>query len=381
MWWRETHIHTTRRIFDFMKKTTMAVMLAACAALSGCGSADTDTVDTAVKQEDGSWKAAGGTLTLGEYTGMEFTKTVTQATDAEILAEAESYVEAYADDVEVTDRGCTRGDTVTLSIAATEDGEENTALSADSIELEFAGDDMESIYGSTFYAQLEGASTGDTVTFAMDGVDYEVSILSITVPYTDGLTDDFVSDYFGFDTVDEFLVQVAEYINEEYEEQAEDDLETAIYAAVRENCTDVSVSKSKLKENVESLESSYSSYVDLLGMEDVSEVYELFGVSEDDITSDAKDSLIDYMVTLCIAADQGLGATDEDTDTLIAEIVDYAGYDSEEDLLEDYAREKIQYWATAEKVTEFLVENNTVTTEYVSSGITEEDTAAYSETE
>ena len=96
-----------------MKKQRVgAIVLAGMMMLSmtGCGNSKA--------------KAYSKYVTLGDYKGIEYTKTVAEATEDDIQSKLDSFVDGLAETNEVTDRAVEDGDIVNIDYVGTMDGEE-----------------------------------------------------------------------------------------------------------------------------------------------------------------------------------------------------------------------------------------------------------------
>ena len=87
---------------------------------------------------------------------------------------------------------------------------------------------------------------------------------------------------------------------------------------------------------------------------DVSEVYDTFGLTEEDIEKEALDNVEMTMVVSMIAQKEDLMLTDEELQQKKEAYAAEQEYDSVEDLLEDYEETGLEEYFLQEKVKDYL---------------------------
>ena len=230
-----------------MKKKAVVAMLIMCMAVSAaaCGkSSDTektttettdtkdsedskeDSTDTDTKETDSSEgnrlvsvKDVSKYVTIGEYKGLELTRTAQTVTDDDVQAEINYDLEDNG--TEVQDGTVENGDTVTINFTGTIDGKEFDGGSAEDYELVVG--DGEMING--FEDGIVGMKSGETkeldLTFPDDyyeesvagkAVVFKVTLQKFTRPAE--LTDEWVAENTEYKTVDEYREAVKKQLED-----------------------------------------------------------------------------------------------------------------------------------------------------------------------
>lgn len=176
-----------------MKKQRVgAIVLAGMMVLSmtGCGNSKA--------------KAYSKYVTLGDYKGIEYTKTVAEVTEDDIQSKLDSFVDGLAETNEVTDRAVEDGDIVNIDYVGTMDGEEFEGGSDTGYDLTIGSNSF--IDG--FETGLIGHNVGEEVSLDLQfpdpypnntdysgkDVNFKVTINKISVKTTPELTDQLVKD-------------------------------------------------------------------------------------------------------------------------------------------------------------------------------------------
>ena len=351
-------------------KKLLAIVLCVSISISiiGCGKEDLKTFSVT---EDGIITVAGGTMKLGDYTGITLTKQVQQATEEEVEAEAKDYFYDYMDPIEITDRGISNGDTVTLSFTMA-CGYDQTDYEDETIVI------GENPFGSDFDEKLFNTQKGEVLTFSVTyPSDYEESsyagktysfsnvvIQKIEAEYAGEITDALVKEYFDINTKEEFYNEIRSALNSNYELIATDNLYADAYQTIQENSEFFSYSKTLWTENYNEIVSNYSSYMSFFGCDNIEDVYSLFGVSDETIKTAATSNLYNYMITNAIANIEGITASKEEIDKLETEYMDAYGYETKEELFSAFKEELFSYWVIADKVSQYIIENAKIETIY-----------------
>lgn len=347
-------------------------------------------------------KAYSKYVTLGDYTGIEYTKDVAEVTDAEIQAELDSFLEEQAVTEEVTDRAIEDGDIVNIDFVGTMDGEEFDNGSATGYDLTIGSDSF--IEG--FETGLIGHNIGEEVSldlqfpdpydnnpdFAGKDVNFAVTINSISVKTTPELTDDLVKENTDYDTVSAYKDSIREELEEEKEESAEQQAQSDVFNQIVENCTVSGYDEEEVnslvdkefesfKEAAASYESIGYSYEDVLSMNGYDSEDEL----KDGITEYVKNYLNQKMILYCIADKEGIEVTSDETDKMVKEYMETYSIETEEEVYEYFGDDYFEVYVLSEKVIDFLMENAKLVDSTEESGDTtgdsEEDTSTTEDSE
>lgn len=380
-----------------MKKKAVVAMLIMCMAVSAaaCGkSSDTektttettdtkdsedsekDSTDTDTKETDSSGenrlvsvKDVSKYVTIGEYKGLELTRTSQPVTDDDVQAEINYNLEDNGS--EVKDGTVENGDTVTINFTGTIDGKEFDGGSAEDYELVVG--DGEMIDG--FEDGIVGMKSGETkeldLTFPDDyyeesvagkAVVFKVTLQKFTRPAE--LTDEWVAENTEYKTVDEYRAAVKTQL----EDTAVQTADYELYSDAWNEVQAASEIKDYPKEDVDAAKKSYQElnekYVKDAGMEMV-DFLKSQGMSEEDYESEcqqyAESKVEQNLIVQGIMDAEGLSIDDEETQKLKDDLIEEYGFASIDEMIETYGEQEVNESLALLRVERFIVDNANVT--------------------
>ena len=380
-----------------MKKKAVVAMLIMCMAVSAaaCGkSSDTektttettdtkdsedsekDSTDTDTKETDSSGenrlvsiKDVSKYETIGEYKGLELTRTSQPVTDDDVQAEINYNLEDNG--TEVKDGTVENGDTVTINFTGTIDGKEFDGGSAEDYELVVG--DGEMIDG--FEDGIVGMKSGETkeldLTFPDDyyeesvagkAVVFKVTLQKFTRPAE--LTDEWVAENTEYKTVDEYRAAVKTQL----EDTAVQTADYELYSDAWNEVQAASEIKDYPKEDVDAAKKSYQElnekYVKDAGME-MADFLKSQGMSEEDYESEcqqyAESKVEQNLIVQGIMDAEGLSIDDEETQKLKDDLIEEYGFASIDEMIETYGEQEVNESLALLRVERFIVDNANVT--------------------
>ena len=348
-------------------KKLMAVSLAAVMSISllaTCGTKEKELADY---------------VTLPDYQSGTMTAEAVEVlySEEELLTDIETYLSYFSNLVEV-DRAAEVGDVVNIDFTGYMNDELLENGSGTGYEVE--------IGSNTFFTEFEenlvGVVAGETydlnLHFPEDyGVEelngqpvlFVVTVNSVNESTPQELTDEFVYEQFGYDTVDEFMEGMRSnyqaYAESETLYNAQDAAFNAVYAASEID----SAPQEMIDEKVASYLENYVSYVTTNYGVTIDEYYELTGTSEEilkaDILEQVTTELSEEMFIRAVARQEGLTVTEEEVNETAQMYIDYYSLtDTVESVIESYGYDQFEYSVFSQKVYETLV--NYVQITYVS---------------
>ena len=380
-----------------MKKKAVVAMLIMCMAVSAaaCGKSSdtektttetTDTKDSEDSEKDStdtdtkeaassegkrlvSVKDVSKYVTIGEYKGLELTRTSQPVTDDDVQAEINYNLEDNG--TEVKDGTVENGDTVTINFTGTIDGKEFDGGSAEDYELVVG--DGEMIDG--FEDGIVGMKSGETkeldLTFPDDyyeesvagkAVVFKVTLQKFTRPAE--LTDEWVAENTEYKTVDEYRAAVKTQL----EDTAVQTADYELYSDAWNEVQAASEIKDYPKEDVDAAKKSYQElnekYVKDAGME-MADFLESQGMSEEDYESEcqqyAESKVEQNLIVQGIMDAEGLSIDDEETQKLKDDLIEEYGFASIDEMIETYGEQEINESLALLRVERFIVDNAIVT--------------------
>ena len=380
-----------------MKKKAVVAMLIMCMAVSAasCGKSSdtektttetTDTKDSEDSEKDStdtdtkeaassegkrlvSVKDVSKYVTIGEYKGLELTRTSQPVTDDDVQAEINYNLEDNG--TEVKDGTVENGDTVTINFTGTIDGKEFDGGSAEDYELVVG--DGEMIDG--FEDGIVGMKSGETkeldLTFPDDyyeesvagkAVVFKVTLQKFTRPAE--LTDEWVAENTEYKTVDEYRAAVKTQL----EDTAVQTADYELYSDAWNEVQAASEIKDYPKEDVDAAKKSYQElnekYVKDAGME-MADFLESQGMSEEDYESEcqqyAESKVEQNLIVQGIMDAEGLSIDDEETQKLKDDLIEEYGFASIDEMIETYGEQEINESLALLRGERFIVDNAHVT--------------------
>ena len=142
----------------------------------------------------------------------------------------------------------------------------------------------------------------------------------------------------------------------------ETEYENAAKEEAGSDALDIVVESSEMKECPEELyqycyeqvKTEYEYSAETFG-EDKSEIYNMFGITEDDIKEEAKDLAKQRLVVEAIAKAENISVSDEDYKNMVASYVENWGCESQEELEESYGVDYIKQDMLQQKVMDCLL--------------------------
>lgn len=309
---------------------------------------------------------------LPEYKGLEYEETKSTVTDADVKTKIDSLLQQYATKTQVKEGTVKEGDNVNIDFVGSIDGVEFDGGNSNG-----AGYDLTLGSGSMipgFEDGIMGHKVGETfnikATFPenygkenLNGkeADFKVTINYMTDTQLPEYNDAFIASYTDATTVLEYEDSVRKDLVEQYEKSDKSANESAVMQVLVEKTTYNEYPQKEMQnlidQSIAQQEKAASQYGYSLG----DYVTARYGFqSEDDFREYVQGLAEDYMkekIAVCaVAKDAGITVTKEEVDDYKKTVMDYYGYDSST-LEENYSSEDLVYYALAQKVVDYLLEN------------------------
>ncbi|WP_313183357.1 trigger factor [Lacrimispora sp.] len=360
-----------------MKKIFKVCMcgLVAAALISGCSKkpaekpAETETEATessaqetlAVEDLTG---VDNGTVTLGDYKGIEVTKDPVEVTDDEVNQAVQNDLSVSAKDVEV-DRAVQKDDVVNIDYVGTKDGVAFDGGTAQGYDLTIGSGQF--IEG--FEDGLVGAKKGDKVSLnltfpegyqnadlAGKAVVFDVTVNTVKEKQVPELNDAFVQETTSFKTVDEYKEDKKQTLLQNKNDEADQKVKSDIYTAIL-NGSKVEPKQEAVDANFNNMIARYTNQAAAYGMDFKTFVGAFTGMGEEDfknvIKTQAEATVEQRLIVNAIAEKEGITIADEDR----KEVAEQMGYESAEKMIETAGQFDVDDYIMNNKVMDFLTEN------------------------
>ncbi|SFQ14822.1 trigger factor [Lachnospiraceae bacterium XBB1006] len=315
-------------------------------------------------------------VTLGEYRGIEV-EVPTVKVDKELVIQAINQALTQYPDYEKTDKKVVeKGDVANIDYEGKIDGKKFEGGSAKDYPLTIGSGQF--IPG--FEEGLVGAKVGETkevkVTFPKDYDEetlagkkavFTVKVNSIgqEVYHTfDDVTDEFVKENLGYDTVDDLFNYVFNYQKDEAEKNKESASKEAMMDVLLKN-SKVTVPKELLEYKIREYLSNFVSGVVESGGKVGDYLQQMYQSTptqfEKKVTAQMKKSIQAQMVLYTVANKEKLEADKEGYDSYVQAFVSHYQYESKKQLFKEFPEKELKLAYRANKATEFILKQAKIT--------------------
>lgn len=380
-----------------MRKRFLAVVMCVCLGMTmfACGaSKDDNTKETESGTSEATEPAyteedlvddSNGDLNildyvdLGDYKGIELTKSITKVTDDEVTNEMESKaVELTGSDVTVED-----GDTAIIDFVGKLNGVAFDGGTASNYELEIGSGSF--IDG--FEDGLIGVKKGDTVdlnlTFPesypsteLAGKDVVFIVTVNGVKRKPQLNDEWLAANTNYATLAEFAAETKQKLEDAAETTASNTLESSGLDQVISNSTVKKYYKSLIEQGESQYEKRLNAYASAYG-KSLSELLAAQGMTESQYQNQKQKQAVSYaqvaMVVYAIAQDAGLSEADAEYQTILNDLANNYNMDAAT-FSSTYGESLVKSSVMSQYAMNYIVSNANVTTQEVEE--TEETTTA-----
>lgn len=306
-------------------------------------------------------------VTLGEITGIPVTQYTYEITDDMVQERVDLEVSAYDEEIEV-DRASQEGDVVYIDLTSAVAGDAESEY-AESTYITLGDEE----YGADFDQELLGASAGDTLEFSItfgddiwmedwmgQTVDFTVDVTSVCEIQSPEYNDTFVSENTEYSTTEEFESALRDTLADEYAETSLMDTVESLFQTVESEAV-FSGYPQELYDLCK--EETLSFYAAFAGTSDEQEIYDLFGLTEDDMDAEVLTTVNRRLIVSSICEQAGLEVTEEEYTSYVTDYAEYYGYDSAADFEADNTRETLVWSLYETKAGDYLYENADITEE------------------
>ena len=333
---------------------------------------------------------------LGDYKGIEYTKTDVEVTDDEVQQKIDEFVDGLGTFDKDTTNAAKKGDTVNIDYVGSVDGEEFNGGNTN-------GSGYDLVLGSgafidNFEDQIIGHKPGETFTvtatfpenygetsLAGKEAEFKTTLNYIKIDKPATYNDKLVSDNTDYKTTKEYEESVREELNKSKEDSALASAQSDIITKVINNCKISNLSAEEVQASAQQLVTSIKSQAENYGMDYATYIKYYYGYDDEDafaqvIYNICEESLKEKMVMCAIAKAEGLTVTDQETDEYIA---DYAAKNNvdEESVRSNVSAIDIKYNALAYKVMNDVLYKDAKAVDATTAAATEATTAEDTDTE
>lgn len=355
-----------------MKRICVYAGLVCLCVLAVCGCKKKDNEKTELMSDV---HKCGGSVVVGQYKGISYTKAEPVVSDAEVEKMVQQMLAIKPNYVpDETKKGAVvkKGDLINLDFVGKVGGVAFDGGSAKDFLLQVGEGGL--IDG--FEEGIIGAKVGETrdiaVTFP-DPYSYDTAlsgakaVFTVTVNYfvteSKEVTEEYVKKYSDtYSSVEEFYASVRESLMGTATEEANTATEAYIMSKVLENSQFTSIDQADVDYYYQKLYNPYVAYAEQksLSLEEYLNtytVYESVGALEEACRTDAEDTVRQFMVLQKIAEIEGISLTEEEYQAYLVKIKDMSGYATVDIVEALYGSELLTYNAQMEKTYDYIIAN------------------------
>lgn len=267
---------------------------------------------------------------IGSYKGMKIKEFAYTVKDADIDKELDRLRDRNARKVDVTDRPCQNGDIVNIDFVGTVDGVKFDGGEAEGFDLTLGSGQF--IPG--FEDQVVGMNIGDkkdvNVKFpenyqaeSLKGKDavFAVKLNSIKGKELPELTDAFIKDATGSETIEEYKQKTRERLQKQADKNALDATENSILEAISATA-EAEIPQAMIDREIDGLVQKFEYQLMYQGLK-LQDYLDFIKVSKEDFRKNyeeqAKKNVLNQLIISQIIKDEKIEATDEEVDAKVAE--------------------------------------------------------------
>lgn len=312
-------------------------------------------------------------VAIGAYKGIKIEKVEYNVNDDDIATEVNRLLEQNASEVNVDGRPCQNGDITVIDYSGSVNGVKFDGGTAEKQPLTLGS----GMFIPGFEDQVVGMNIGETkdisVKFPDDygaedlkGKDavFTVTLHEIKEKKTPELTDEFVKEKTGSESVEAYKASVKERLEKANEQRAEREIEDKIIRAITD-ASEVEIPDALVEREIDNMvqQTSYRLMYQGLKFEDyLKYTGQTMEAYREGCKESAKDHVKTQLVIDKIITDEKIEATAEDIDAKIAEQAASVGKSVEEykTSVNDRQRNYIENGVIIDKLFKFLKENNEI---------------------
>lgn len=369
-----------------MTKRFGVLLLCGCLALAGCGGDSKDNGETAGgnntteaggnagallnggtsgSESGGQYWNPQGSVTLGQYKGIEVEKINATVSDEEIEEEVKMFLQDHAEYVDVEGRDTVEdGDWVEITYNLVVDGEEIDSDEGYSLEI-----------GSEYYEfeqDLIGVKLGETKVIEKNIEDafytdyvgkkgtYTITVNAIQTMNVPELTDALVAENTEYATIEEYKQSVRDGLIESAQEEAKNDQIYNGFKTIIANCTFSGISEADIQSYVDENIDYYNYMASFYGM-DLQSFVTMYGVTYDEfiqMTREDGDYVVkQYLILDAVVKAEKFTLTDDEYTEALNQYASENGYDSPAEVEEQFGKEEISQNALRDKAYALIIDS------------------------
>ncbi len=316
-------------------------------------------------------------VTLGDYKGIAYEWDDSAIPEDAIQSNIESKLSEYKTSETLTTQKVENGDTVNIDYVGSIDGVpfEGGNTNGQGADLTLGSGSYIPGFEDSIVGHKVGESFDINVTFPEDygstdlaGKDavFAITINSATRESLPELTDDFIAEHTDSKTLAEYKEATKKEIIDRQKEYNESSAKRQVVQKLVEE-TEIGKypeeeTKRLIDQNIKQIEDAAAQY----NVDFATYVTTYYGYSSEDafkeyLSGMVSDFIKEKSIICAVAKAEGIKATQDDVDAYVEKLMSDAGFTDKDEIKKYYTDEDLLYYALAEKVAQFLVDNGAKT--------------------
>lgn len=300
-------------------------------------------------------------VTLGDYKHLSAELAVEKVTDEELEEYEREQLGLYTS-YEDADGPVEEGQLLQVSLLAKDGDETVYDFAEDGYELTIGQKE----FGEEVDEELTGKMAGDVLDFSVSydedfddamlcgkNITYHIEIQSISDVIYPELTDEFVKEEFGEQSVEAWRDTLMQEIVSTHQADATEEMRDDLEQQAIDGSQISGYPKELYKKKREAVQSDYQSYASMFGCS-LDEVYEMLGVDEEGVEKEYLNETYRTMVLSMIRQQENITLSDEQMQEKLEEYAQENEYDTVEELLADFDEEDLREYFLNEMTVDFL---------------------------
>ncbi|MBR0374424.1 MAG: trigger factor [Mogibacterium sp.] len=282
-------------------------------------------------------------ITLGQYEGVTYDPVPHEVTDEDIDNEIYDRIYYYIETEEIKEGKVEADSFVNIDYAGKLVGETEPrdTMTAEDQDIDIADSGMIPGFAEAIIGHEVGETFDIHVTFPEDyneELGGKEAVFTITVNYLTKenlpeLTDEFIKENYGYDTLDDFKAAIREELAETKEQDAISQEQEQVFSKILESSEVIEYPEKELEEKKNQMKETYQEYAEMYGM-DYGDFLEMFiGYTEEqfdeEITAYAENTVKQELVLYSLAKALGIKVSNKEYSDFLDGLLEDAGLDRE----------------------------------------------------
>ncbi len=269
------------------------------------------------------------------------------------------------------DRGAIASDQILVTYTATSSGASLSGLTNTDGTTIILGKDSLDLGLDEVEQALYGMTAGQTKVLIVDipedyssdlykgmKVVFEITMQTVAQANVPMITDAYVKEAFGYDTVEEYRESIKESLESDIDSEVEDTIQDKVLASLQDTFEISGYPDSLMEETQSRLETSVGFYADFSSLSKDEYCQQQYGLSFDEFV---KKSAAQQLIMEAIVKDQNISMREYDYKGSLDEFAADNGYSNENSFVEKFGKDKIVKAMLVQKAQDYVIDHADIT--------------------